>query len=916
MGYFNFFFEIMQSSIAGALTDITNNFPKDIKEKPIRSSLNKEFFYQQGFKKNVPFQLFPSKIKSSLQRTNKDSSCLVSEPQIKKKSLVPASPKNKCQSNSPSQCTIPLLVKNEKQKMNEDAKNISIMASISKPYEKEKMDLLEKMRSPIAVTNKLFAQFEEELFRYQKSFSQEKMIKDNEKKQHIRQLDILKAKIEQLEESVNQGKSTCQKANLQVQKLSKSKRTLEKVIKKLKNNIVLRGEAEIRMSLNQYKQANKYLLLEKQSIEAKAQIKAMKEDNIDLKLCIKKLQKELKNAATDFEKQLNQSLFLEHEKTKASEIIFIKEREETEQKIQQYKFIQRSTQEKNEKLENQLNETKEKMQQLTKDMETKSKEEEEIRKERDTIKKQLTIMPQEFTEKEKLLEKLSEKNRELNAERQIIQQVHQTYLLKSKKNNEKMGIDLKKSIEQEKKLKSQLEVIASECEEKEAKIKKLDEQLKLFGNTREKMELLQKRLQCEMAKGKQIQTELEKKTNENEKIKAQMATLKGELKHKRKKRKRSNDQESSEFDESSGFDNEDWTMDMSDGFFESDTGEREEKLLKELMKARKKNQDQEEKIAGLITEKSVLAAKVVLTTMIDHNEKKQKQKHEKINKGNTPINKSILKIDQKDGEKEEWTSLHSLRALWSLEKEKKLREKEDQISQLSEKDVELRSKLEQMNIEDEKNKKKILEQGQEINLLLKREIMLKEHVFEIIKLNEKQIQEQEPKNYNMEEKRQTDEKQEVTLHQKRNIKELLEIKKKLESYFDLVIKKEEIKQKNRNQQKLIQFQEEKNEADQKLKDKLEICSLTNDKKMKKDVELEKINLKNEKYKKQIYEQEQTIQQLLEKEDVLKKQIHNITVKNDKQTEQQQLNNKKLYDMIRDGRNKTKKSRPRRKNRSL
>merc|ERR1712130_809533 len=126
----------------------------------------------------------------------------------------------------------------------------------------------------------------------------------------------------------------------------------------------------------------------------------------------------------------------EHEKTKASEIIFIKEREETEQKIQQ----------------------------LTKDMETKSKEEEEIRKERDTIKKQLTIMLQEFTEREKLLEKLSEKNRELNAERQIIQQVHQTYLLKSKKNNEKMGIDLKKSIEQEKKLKSQLEVIASECE--------------------------------------------------------------------------------------------------------------------------------------------------------------------------------------------------------------------------------------------------------------------------------------------------------------------------------------------------------------------------------------------------------------------------------------------------------------------
>merc|ERR1712130_475928 len=273
-------------------------------------------------------------------------------------------------------------------------------------------------------------------------------------------------------------------------------------------------------------------------------------------------------------------------------------------------------------------------------------------------------------------------------------------------------------------------------------------------------------------KANKYKQNLKKKTNENEKIKAQMATLKGELKHKRKKRKRSNDQESSEFDESSGFDNEDWTMDMSDGFFESDTGEREEKLLKELMKARKKNQDQEEKIAGLITEKSVLAAKVVLTTMIDHNEKKQKQKHEKINKGNTPINKSILKIDQKDGEKEEWTLLHSLRALWSLEKEKKLREKEDQISQLSEKDVELRSKLEQMNIEDEKNKKKILEQGQEINLLLKREIMLKEHVFEIIKLNEKQIQEQEPKNYNMEEKRQTDEKQEVTLHQKRNIKEL------------------------------------------------------------------------------------------------------------------------------------------------
>merc|ERR1712130_661967 len=70
-----------------------------------------------------------------------------------------------------------------------------------------------------------------------------------------------------------------------------------------------------------------------------------------------------------------------------------------------------------------------------------------------------------------------------------------------------------------------------------------------MGNIREKMELLQKQLQCEIAKGKQMQTELEEKTrclqntskcvkslqSENEQIKDQMEALSGELKNEKKK---------------------------------------------------------------------------------------------------------------------------------------------------------------------------------------------------------------------------------------------------------------------------------------------------------------------------------------------------------------------------------------------
>merc|ERR1712130_486170 len=535
----------------------------------------------------------------------------------------------------------------KKRKMNQDVKNISIT-----PYKKKgKKKLI-----------KVFSEFDQELVH-------ENKMKESKNKQYIRQFNALKAKIEQLEKLVSQEKSTSSKANLHVRKLAKKKETLEKLIEKLKNNIVSRGEVEIKMKLDQWRQANKFSFLEKQTIEAKAQIKKITEYNIDLKQSVEKLQEELKCATTDFEKQINQSLSLEHKKTKTMETILDKERKEVQLKIERFETLQCHAKKRSEKLENQLNETKANMEQLIADMEKKSLEQEEIYKERNVVQKQLTAMTQQLKKKEQQIEKLSVKNRALSTERQNIQQKYQAHLQKSEEACENMKIDFNNYIQQEKYLKSQLKVITLECEKKETKIKKLNEQLELFDKIKKEMELLQEKLQHEMTKGKQMQMELEKTQhlqntcksiksiqNQNKKVKIMLPaekinidtkistmkstilpqeTSKGRFEFKKEERKLETipefcespelDEfsEFSELDESSEFDNEEWTLEGRD--------EKENRSLKQqLLKEREKNLYQEEKIDLLVSEKATLAAKVVLTQMMMRN--KKKNKYQNLNK--------------------------------------------------------------------------------------------------------------------------------------------------------------------------------------------------------------------------------------------------------------------------------------------
>merc|ERR1711879_685844 len=108
---------------------------------------------------------------------------------------------------------------------------------------------------------------------------------------------------------------------------------LERVIERLKHNLLLRDEAEILMKLDQFKQTSNFLHLKKHAAQTETQIKEMKKRNKDLVQHIKILQTELHHSAADFEKQLNQKMTLEYEKTQSIEILLTKKREETSEKV-------------------------------------------------------------------------------------------------------------------------------------------------------------------------------------------------------------------------------------------------------------------------------------------------------------------------------------------------------------------------------------------------------------------------------------------------------------------------------------------------------------------------------------------------------------------------------------------------------